>query len=91
MVLCIAMTKKPQEIHTFGAKIQIMREKYHKVEYVQRRVCFVNVQSALYENVVFLFVRMGNAAYIIFIMWNSISGLEAWYHFRFPVVVWLSQ
>ena len=26
---------------------------------------------------------MGNAACIIFIMWNSISGLEAWYHFQF--------
>ena len=28
---------------------------------------------------------MGNAAYIIFIMWNSISGLDAWYHFRFNI------
>jgi len=28
---------------------------------------------------------MGNAAYIIFIMWNYISGLDAWYHFRFNV------
>ena len=28
---------------------------------------------------------MGNAVYIIFIMLNSISGLEAWYHFRFDI------
>ena len=55
-------------------------------EYVQRCVCFVNVQSSLHLNVVFsLCARMGNAACIIFIMWNSISGLEAWYHFRFNI------
>ena len=29
--------------------------------------------------------RMGNAAYIIFIMWNSIDGLDAWYHFLFNI------
>ena len=29
--------------------------------------------------------RMYNAANIIFIMWNSISGLDAWYHFRFNI------
>ena len=46
-------------------------------EYVQRRVCFVNVQSSLPENVVFyVCARMGNAVYIIFIMWSSISGLN---------------
>ena len=28
---------------------------------------------------------MDNAAYIIFIMWNSISGLDAWYHFWFNI------
>ena len=28
---------------------------------------------------------MGNAACIIFIMCNSISGLEAWYHFPFNI------
>ena len=28
---------------------------------------------------------MGNAAYIIFIMWNYISGLDAWHHFRFKI------
>ena len=28
---------------------------------------------------------MGNDVYIIFIMWNSISGLEAWYHFWFNI------
>ena len=39
---------------------------YHKVEYVQRHVCFLNVQSSLHENVVFsVCVRMGNAAYIL--------------------------
>ena len=56
-------------------------------ECVQRRVCFVNVQSSLHLNVVFSLccVRMGNAACIVFIMWNSISGLEAWYHFRFNI------
>ena len=36
-------------------------KKYHKAEYVQRHLCFVNVLSSLHENVVF-FVRMGNAA-----------------------------
>ena len=28
---------------------------------------------------------LGNAAYIIFIMLNSISGLDAWYRFRFNI------
>ena len=52
-------------------------KKYHKVEYVQRHVCFVYLQSSLHENVVFsVYARMGNAAYIIFIMLNSISGLH---------------
>ena len=55
-------------------------------EYVQRRVCFVNLLSSLHENVIFsVYSRMGNAANIIFIMWNSISGLEPWYHFRFNI------
>ena len=49
-------------------------------------VCFVNVQSSLPENIVFsASARMYNAAYIIFIMWNSISGLDAWYYFRFNI------
>ena len=51
--------------------------------YVQRHVCFVNIQSSLHENVIV--ARMGNAAYIIFIMWNSISSLDAWYHFWFNI------
>ena len=52
-------------------------EKKRKVEYVQRRVYFIHVQSSLHENVVFsVLARMGNAAYIIFIMWSSISGLD---------------
>ena len=56
------------------------------VEYVQRPMCFVNVQSSLHDNVVFsVCARMDNAAYIMFIMWNSISGLDAWYHFRFNI------
>ena len=47
-------------------------------EYVQRHVCFVNIQSSLHDNVNFsVFVCLGNAAYIIFIMLNSISSLEA--------------
>ena len=66
---------------------EIEKEKrYRKAEYVQRRVCFVNVQSSLHLNVVFsLYARMGFATCIIFIMWTSISGLEAWYHFRFNI------
>ena len=28
---------------------------------------------------------LGNAAYIIFIMLNSISGLDAWFHFQFNI------
>ena len=49
-------------------------------------LCCVNVQSSLHENVVFsVFASMDNAAYIIFIMWNFISGLDAWYHFRFNI------
>ena len=55
-------------------------------EYVQRCVCFVNIQSSLHENVVFsVCACLGNAAYIIFIMLNSISDLDAWYHFRFNI------
>ena len=55
-------------------------------EYVQRRVCFVNVQSSLHENVVFsVCARMCSAAYVRFIMWNSISGLDTCYHFRLNI------
>ena len=55
-------------------------------EYVQHRVCLVIAQSSLYENVIFsVCARMENAAYIIFIKWNSISGLDAWYHFPFDI------
>ena len=57
-------------------------EKYRKAEYVQRRVCFVNVQSSLHENVL---AHMCNAPYVIFIMCNSISGLDACYHFRLNI------
>ena len=50
-------------------------------------MCFVNVQSSLHEIVVFsVCARMCNAAYVILIMWNSISGLDAWYHFRFNII-----
>ena len=49
-------------------------------------ICFVNILSSLNEIVVFFVgACMGNAAYIIFIMWNSISGLDAWYHFRYNI------
>ena len=55
-------------------------------EYVQRPVFFVNVQSSLHENVVFsVCARMDNFVYIIFIIWNSISGLESWNHSRFNI------
>ena len=49
-------------------------------------MCFVNVQLSLYENVVFsVCAHMGNAVYVIFIKWNSISGLDAYYHFRLNI------
>ena len=55
-------------------------------EYVQPHLGFVNVQSSLHENVVFsLCAHMCNAAYVIFIMWNSLSGLYACYHFRLNI------
>ena len=55
-------------------------------EYVQCCLCFVHVQSSLPENVIFsVCAHMGNAAYIIFIMWNSIFGLDTWYHFRLNI------
>ena len=55
-------------------------------EYVQHHVCFANVLSSLHKNVVFsVCVHMRNAAYIIFIMRNSISGLDAWYPFRLNI------
>ena len=55
-------------------------------EYVQRRECFVNVQSSLHENVIFSVCGcMDNAAYIIFIMWNSISGSESQNHYWFNI------
>ena len=61
-------------------------QKYSKVEYVQRCVYFVNVQSSLHENVVsYVCGRMGNAAHILSIMRNSISGLDAWYYLRFNI------
>ena len=63
---------------------QKSKKKYSKAEYVQRRVRFVNKKLSLHVNVVFSACeRMGNAAYITFIMWNSISGLYTWYNFRF--------
>ena len=49
-------------------------------------MCLVYLQSSLHENIVFsVCAHMGNAAYIMFIMWNSISGLDTWYHFRFNI------
>ena len=62
------------------------RQQSERRLYVKRRVCFINIQSSFHENVVFsVCARMVNAAYIIFIMWNSISGLDARYHFRFNI------
>ena len=62
-------------------------EKMGEEKFGQRHVCFVNVQSSLPENVVFsVCAHVGNAAYIIFIMWNSISGLDAWYHLRLNII-----
>ena len=61
-------------------------KKYRKAEYVQRRVCFVNVQLSLHENVVFsVSARTCIAKYVISIMWNSISGLDTCYHFRLNI------
>ena len=66
--------------------MSFLHKKYRKAEYVQCRVCFVNVQSSLHENVVFSgCAYMCNATYVVFIMWNSISGLDAWYHFRLNI------
>ena len=69
-------------------------EKYRKAEYVQCRVlCKALRESSLRENVVFsLCARMGSAAYIMFITWNSISGLEPNNISGLTsVVVWLSR
>ena len=56
------------------------------MEYAQRHVCLFYLQSSLHENVVFsVCAHMDNAAYIMFIMWHSISGLDTWYHFRFNI------
>ena len=64
---------------------QHARKKYRKAENVQRCVCFVNEEVStihvkffnLHENVVFsVSARTCIAAYVIFIMWNSISGLD---------------
>ena len=61
-------------------------KKYRNAEFVQRCACFINVQLSLLENVTFsVCACIGNAMYIIFIMWNSISGLEPWYYFRFNI------
>ena len=49
-------------------------------------MCLINVELYLHENVVFsVCVHMGNAAYILFNMWNSISGLDAWYNILFKI------
>ena len=48
--------------------------------------CEVLHQSSLHENVFFsVCARMGNAAYITFIMRNSISSLDTREHFRFNI------
>ena len=49
-------------------------------------ICIALHESSLHENVVFsVCPLMGNASYIIFIMWNSISGLDTCYHFRLNI------
>ena len=63
-------------------------KKYRKAEFVQRRVCIVNVQSYLHENVVFsVCVRMGNAVRV-----HHIYHVEFHFRFRhlasFPVQLW---
>ena len=46
-------------------------------------VCALSIYSRLCMKMSsFLFVR---AWYIVFIMWNFISGLDTWYHFRFNI------
>ena len=43
-------------------------------------------ETSLHRNVVFTFcARMGNATYIIFIMCNSISSLDIWFHFQYNI------
>ena len=61
-------------------------KKYRKADYVPHCVCFIHVQLSLHKYVVFsVCARMGNATYIIFIMQNSISGSDTWYHFQFNI------
>ena len=50
-------------------------------------MCASSMYSRLCMKMSFFSVsaRTCNAAYVIFIMWNSISGLDTWYHFRFNI------
>ena len=50
-------------------------------------VCALSMYSRLCMKMLFFSVstRMCNATYVIFIMWNSISGLDACYHFQFNI------
>ena len=68
-------------LKVFLRKLVLQRTYWRRSgEYVQRRACFVNIRSSLHEKVVFsVCACLG----IIFIMLNSIFGLDAWYHFRF--------
>ena len=76
-----------------GCHSEKSSKKYRKAEYVKRHVCVLSIysrlsmkMSSLHENVVFsVCAHMGNAAYIIFIMWNSIAGLDTWYLFCFNI------
>ena len=69
-----SITEQKKKIDSFD-EIKLVRQWSYwrrSGEYVQRRVCFVNIQSSLHENVVFsVCACLGNAAYIIFIMLNS--------------------
>ena len=49
-------------------------------------ICEALDYSSLHENVFFsICVNMHNATYIIFIILNSISSLDAWYDFRIKI------
>ena len=51
-----------------------------------RTVCASSMYSCLCMKLSsFLFAHAGNAVYIIFIMWDSISGLDTWYDFWFNI------
>ena len=75
-----------------GRNAAVLRALPKLTEYIQKHTAnpapcvLCQCTMSLHLNVVFfLCALMGNAACIIFIMWNSISGLDTWYHFRFNI------